>query len=102
MKRRCEVVKGKRVLLKCSGAIYCKPGFIIRDSVIDTVSMIIIGMIKYRYNRGQRMAFYHQQQGMYNVKVNDKFGLAARESSLAESYKVITESRSLRARWLGI
>lgn len=57
---RCEFMKGKRVSLKSSVTIHFMPRFITGDSLIDTVSMIIIGMIKYRYSRGQRMAFYHQ------------------------------------------
>ena len=54
---RCELMKGKRVSLKSSVAIHFMPGFIAGDSLIDTVSMIIIGMIKYRYSRGQRRHF---------------------------------------------
>ena len=62
-------------------AIYFKPGLMVGDSVIDIVFLIIIG-IRYRYNRGQIVAFYQQQQGM-----KDKCGVAAREPSLAESYR---------------
>lgn len=52
--------------LKCSVTFHCMPGLMVEDAVTEIVSLIIIGMIRYRNNRGQMVALYCQHQGMCN------------------------------------
>lgn len=54
------------MLLKCSVTVHCKPELMVGDAVIEIVSLIIIGMIRYRKNRDQVVVFYHQQQDTCN------------------------------------
>lgn len=39
--------------VKCPVFVHCKPGLMVGDAVREIVSLIIIGMIRYRNNRGQ-------------------------------------------------
>lgn len=98
-KKGNEMLRGTRVLLKCSVTVHCKPELMVGDAVIEIVSLVIIGMIRYRKIETRWWYFITRSKICTIIVMSDISGVAVRKTLPAKNYgKQLTEPESLRAR----